>query len=48
MTVDGKGRIAFAYEDNCKHLVLGSRPTDMYDLMFRTLSLQDITGGAVR
>ena len=48
MTVDGKGRIAFAYEDNCKHLVLGSRPTDMYDLMFRTLSLQEITGGAVR
>ena len=43
--IDGNGDICFIYEDHGVHFRLGSQPTEMYDILYRHLSLQDITGG---
>lgn len=48
MVLDRKGRIAFAYEDNGECLVVGSQPTEVYDNTFRTLTIDEITGGKYR
>ena len=45
MALDGNGDICFIYEDHGVHFRLGSQPTEMYDILYRHLSLQDITGG---
>ena len=45
MALDGNGDICFIYEDNGVHFRLGSQPTEMYDILYRHLTLQDITGG---
>ena len=45
MDVDGNGDIAFLYEDNGVRLKLGSQYTEVYDVVFRSLTLQEITGG---
>ena len=44
MTVDG-GDICFIYEDGGVHFRLGSQSTEMYNILFRRLSLSDITCG---
>ena len=45
MCLDGNGDICFIYEDNGVHFLLGNYPTEMYDVLYRHLSLKDITGG---
>lgn len=45
MAIDGRGRLAFAYEDNGASKVIGSQPADVYDLTFISLPLEKITGG---
>lgn len=45
MDVDGNGDIAFLYEDNGVRLKLGSQYTEVYDVVFRSLTLEEITGG---
>lgn len=45
MVVDANGNIAFAYEDNGVVMRLGSQNADIYDIVFRTLTLKEITGG---
>lgn len=45
MVLDGKGRIAFAYEDNGQQIRCGSQNMEVYDMTFQSLSLEDITGG---
>lgn len=46
MNLCGDGSIAFIYEDNSVHFRLGSQFTEVYDIMFRNLTLDEITGGA--
>lgn len=48
MVLDGRGDIAFAYEDHSQQIRCGSQMMGMYDMTFRTLSLEEITGGACR
>ena len=48
MVPDGKGNIAFIYEDNGEQIRCGSQNMEVYDLTFRTYSLEMITGGAYR
>lgn len=48
MAVDGKGNVAFAYEDNGQQVKCGSQNMEVYDMTFRSLSLETITGGAYR
>ena len=48
MVLDGKGNIAFIYEDNGEQIRCGSQNMEVYDLTFRTHSLETITGGAYR
>lgn len=48
MAVDGKGNIAFAYEDNGQQIKCGSQNMEVYDMTFQSLSLETITGGAYR
>lgn len=45
MVLDANGNIAFAYEDKGEMLKVGSQHTDIYDITFRSLSLNEITGG---
>ena len=42
------GNIAFAYEDNGVQIRCGSQNMEVYDLTFRTFSLETITSGAYR
>lgn len=44
----GDGDIAFLYEDNCVRLKLGSQYTEMYDILYRHLTLADITEGSYK
>ena len=37
--------ICFLYDDPGALFCLGRQPTEMYDILYRHLSLQDITGG---
>lgn len=46
MDVCGNGDIAFIYEDNGVHFRLGSQGCEVYDMMFRSFTLSDITDGA--
>lgn len=48
MVADGCGNIAFVYEDNGQQVRCGSQNTEVYDLTFRSLPLETITGGAYR
>ena len=48
MVLDGKGKIAFVYEDNGVQLRCGSQNMEIYDLTFRSLPLETITAGAYR
>lgn len=48
MVLDGKGNIAFAYEDNGQQIRCGSQNMEVYDMTFQSLSLETITGGAYR
>ena len=48
MVPDGNGKIAFVYEDNGEQIRCGSQNMEVYDLTFRSLSLETITGGAYR
>ena len=45
MDVCGNGDIAFLYEDNSVRFKLGSQFTEVYDIMFRNITLGEITGG---
>lgn len=44
MAIDG-GDICFIYEDGGVHFRLGSQSTEMYNILYRRLSLGEITGG---
>ena len=48
MVPDGKGNIAFIYEDNGEQIRCGSQNMEVYDLTFRTYSLETITEEAYR
>ena len=48
MVLDGKGNIAFVYEDNGEQIRCGSQNMEIYDLTFRSLPLETITAGAYR
>ena len=48
MVLDGKGNIAFAYEDNGQQIRCGSQNMEVYDMTFQSLSLETITGGQYR
>ena len=48
MVLDGKGNIAFVYEDNGVQLRCGSQNMEIYDLTFRSLPLETITAGDYR
>ncbi|MDD6778478.1 MAG: sialidase family protein [Bacteroidales bacterium] len=45
MVLDAKGNIAFAYEDNGATMCVGSQNADVYDIVFGTFTLREITGG---
>lgn len=48
MVLDDKGDVAFLYENDGEVLQLGSRHTDVYDITFVMLSIEQITGGELR
>ena len=48
MSLCGDGSIAFIYEDNGVHFRLGSQFTEVYDVVFRNLTLDEVTGGQYR
>lgn len=45
MAIGDNGEIHFIYEDGGVRLQLGSQKTEMYNIMYRNLSLKEITGG---
>ena len=45
MAIGDKGDIRFIYEDRGVRLQLGSQKTEMYNIMYRNLTLKEITGG---
>lgn len=48
MNAYDNGELAFLYEDNSVRFKLGSQHTEVYDVVYRTISLQDITNGEYR
>lgn len=45
MAIGGDGTIRFIYEDEGVRFRLGSQWTEMYNILYRNLTLREITGG---